>query len=195
MRDLPLTNGRDRRPMAIAHAWRAHHPCLVGRGSTEFAQQLFCAGELAAEAVADPHRDRRRRRLTLGHDIEMSIEAGDFVHLSMSQVHLLGQRCEMAGAEVAIVVLKPMQMFDQEIAAPRFIAKKCADIGQRTCVHLPSFGVRFAGATTGAGVTEMQDLGRGLGHLVSLILATSAPRPRRFATRVRQRLSLRRRQQ
>ena len=61
-------------------------------------QQLLRAHQLAGQAVADPDRQRRRRRLALLDHVEMGVEGRDLVDLGLRQPHLLGERREMRGA-------------------------------------------------------------------------------------------------
>ncbi len=51
-----------RRVIAAAHARRAHDPHLAAEPALQLGEQCRRAGEFAAEAVAHPHGQRRRRR-------------------------------------------------------------------------------------------------------------------------------------
>ena len=133
---------RSRRPardVAPAHARRAHDPDIDRRaGSSRSASKLHRAGEFAAEAVADPHSQRRRRCLAVHDDVEMGIERGDLVDLDEGEPHLLGQRRQMARVQAAEMVLQQMQVLDQQIAPPLAVAEQCLHLGERRRIDLPS---------------------------------------------------------
>ena len=114
-----------RRAMAAAHARRAHDPDTVAEPGLQLAQQLLRAGELAAEAVAHPHRDRGRRLLVVHDDVEMGVERGDLVDLDQRQPHLFGERRQMACMQATEMILQQMQMLDQQVAPALAITEQC----------------------------------------------------------------------
>ena len=72
-----------------------------------------------------------RRGLAFLHDVEVVIEAGDLVDLGLRQPHLLRQRGEMRGREVAEAVLDLVQVLDQEVALTRLVAEERLHLRQR----------------------------------------------------------------
>ena len=115
----------DRRAVALPHAGRAHDPDLRRvEPVLQRRDQLPGAQQLAGQAVADPDGERRRRRLVLLDHVEMGVEGRDLVDLGLRQAHLLGERREMGGREVAVAVLDQMQMLDQQIAPARPLAEQ-----------------------------------------------------------------------
>ena len=89
------------------------------------------AGDLARQAVADANGQRRRRGLAFLDDVEVVIEAGDFVDLGLRQAHLLCQGGEMRRREVAEAILDLVQVLDQEVTLARLGAEKRLDLRQR----------------------------------------------------------------
>ena len=128
---------RDRCLVAAAHARRANHPHPIAEPISQTGQQGWRAGQLAAEAVADPYRQRRRRRFVIHDDVEMSVERGDLVDLDQRQPHLLGQCRQMAGMQAAEMVLQQMQMLDQQVAAALAEPEQCLHLGERRRIDLP----------------------------------------------------------
>ena len=101
-------------------------------------EQLRRAGQLAAQAVADPHGQRRRRRLVVHDDVEMSVERGDLVDLDEREPHLLGERREMARMQAAEMVLQQVQMLDQQVAPALALAEQRLHLGERGGIDLPA---------------------------------------------------------
>ena len=130
---------RDHRGLvAAAHARRAHDPDTVAEPGLQIGQQLRRAGKLAAEAVAHPDRDRRRRRLVVHDDVEMGVERGDLVDLDQRQPHLLGERRQMARVQAAEMVLQQMQVLDQQVAPALAVAEQRLNLGERCRIDLPA---------------------------------------------------------
>src|SRR6202049_410059 len=96
------------------------------------------AGHLAGKRLADPHRQRRRRRLALLHHVEMVIEGGDFVNLGARELELLGQREDMRRRNMSIPILNSVQELDQQVAPAWRTAKQSANLG---------YGLRVDGAS------------------------------------------------
>src|SRR3546814_9847729 len=67
---------------------------------------------------------RSRRRLALQHDVEVGVEGGDLIDRRHRQIHLLGQRAQVARRQVAVAVLNPVQVLDQQIRPPRAVAQQ-----------------------------------------------------------------------
>ena len=70
----------------------------------------------------------------------MGVEGRDLVDLGQRQLHLLRQRGEMRGRQMAVPVLDQMQMLDQEIAPPRPRAQQRAHLVERARIDLPALG-------------------------------------------------------
>ena len=83
---MATTGARWHPPMHGARTTRTPSPSLPA----QIFEQPRRTGELAAQAVADPHGQRRRRRLAVHDDVEMGIERGDLVDLDQGEPHLLG---------------------------------------------------------------------------------------------------------
>ena len=127
--------------VAAAHAGRAHDPDAVAEPAAQIVEQLRRAGQRAGQAVADPHGERRRRRLVVHDDVEMGVERGDLVDLDQRQPHLLGERREMARVQAAEMVLQQMQVLDQQVAPALALAEQRLDLGERGGIDLPALRV------------------------------------------------------
>ena len=112
-------------------------------------EQMLRARHGAAQAVAHPHGDGRRRRLALLHHVEMGIEGRDLVDLGQRKLHLLRQRGEMRGRDVPVMVLDQVQVLDQQVAPPRPVGKQRLHLGERVGLDLTAFR-GAAGASTAA---------------------------------------------
>ena len=105
--------------MQGARTTRTPAPSFRGK----FGKQRSAPDQRAGQAVADPHRDRRRRRFALLHHVEMRVEGRDLVDFGEREPHLLRQRGEMGGREMAVAILDQVQMFDQQIAPARTVGR------------------------------------------------------------------------
>src|SRR5207248_1787964 len=85
-------------------------------------------------------------RFAFLNDFEMVVERRHLVHLGERKAHLLRERREMRRRQVAVVIVKLVQMLDQEIALPRRVAEKLLHVGERLCIDRPAFRdrARFA---------------------------------------------------
>ena len=137
---LHMADRADRRTVAGAHARRPHHPHIAAEPVRQVAQQMLAAGHGTGQRIANPHSDRRRRRLAFLHHVEMRIEGRDLVDFGQRQLHLLGERGEMRCREVTALVLDQMQMLDQEIAAALAIAEERANFGECRGIDLAALG-------------------------------------------------------
>ncbi len=88
--------------MTAAHARRAHDAHARKLGG-QFGQQLLGTEQLAAEGIANPHGQGRRRVFAVEHDVEMSVEACDLIDLDQRELHRLGERGEMPRVQAAEV--------------------------------------------------------------------------------------------
>ena len=134
--------------MQGARTTRTFGPSFAGSSR----QQLLGARHRAGQRVAHPHGDRRRRRLAFLHHVEMGVEGRDLVDLGQRELHLLRERGEMRGGEMAVVVLDQMQMLDQQIAPARAVAEQRAHLVERLRIDLAALGraPRLAAARLGA---------------------------------------------
>ncbi len=59
------------------------------------------------------------------------VEGGDLVHLGHRELHLRGERDQVPGREVAVVVLDAVQVLDQKIATARRVPEQRAHFLER----------------------------------------------------------------
>ena len=85
MVDMPVADLRHRRRVAAPHAGRADDTHIVAEFAGEGFEQRVAAGQGAAQAVADPDRDGRRRVFAVEDDVEVGVKRCDLVHLSHRQ--------------------------------------------------------------------------------------------------------------
>ena len=130
----------DRCGVTMAHAGSAHDAHLGADCRLQVSDQLFGAGEVARQVLADADRDGRRWRLAFLHHVEMGVEGRDLVDLGLRHVQLFGQGGEMSGRQMAVLVLDQVQEFDQQIAPPLGISQQGADLGLRRRLDLPALG-------------------------------------------------------
>ena len=128
----------DRGAVTAAQARRAHDPHPVAEPGRQLPKELRRTGEFAAEAVADPHGQRRRRLLVVHDDVKMGVERGDLVDLDECQPHLLGQRRQMARMETTEAVLQQMQVLDQQVAPAFAVPEQRLHFVQCRGVDLPA---------------------------------------------------------
>src|SRR3546814_10524233 len=79
-------------------------------------------------------------RSALQHDVEVGVEGGDLIDRRHRQIHLLGQRAQVARRQVAVAVLNQVQVLDQQIRPPRAVAQQSLDLFRRFEVELPTLG-------------------------------------------------------
>ena len=161
------SGGRPRRP-----ARRSQWPMQGARTTRTAAgiepvpqgrEQRLGAQQLAGQAVADPHGERRRRRLALLHHIEMGVEGRDLVDLGLRQAHLLGERRQMRGREMAVAVLDQVQMLDQQVAPARAVAEQGPHLLERAW-HRPGGPWAVPRRAAGRRPDVLADLACALGH-------------------------------
>ena len=129
--DRVLADDGGRRVLAAADAGRADHPHVLAFEGCERLAQRVGAGHLARQRLADAHGDRRRRRLAFLDDVEVVVERRHLVDLGHRQAHLLRQRGDVRGRQVAEAVLQLVQVLDQEVAPARRLAEHRAHLGER----------------------------------------------------------------
>ena len=118
-RHQAMTAGGRRRLVAGPDARRPHHPHIRAGGLAGFGDQRLGAGQHATDPVADAHGLRRRRPLAGVDNVEMGVKAGALVNLGHRHFHLRGQRGQHRRRQMSGVVMQAVQMFDQQIRAPR----------------------------------------------------------------------------
>ena len=123
----PTAGACSQRPMQGAAITRTSVPSSAGRRASRSPR----AGHLAGQAVADAHGQRGRRRFAFLHDVEVVIEARDLVDLGLRQAHLLRQRRQVRGRQVAEAVLDLVQVLDQQVALARLVAEQALHVGER----------------------------------------------------------------
>jgi hypothetical protein len=128
--------GRD---FAAPHARRGNHPYVLAKIHLE---ERLRAGELAGDRVAYANRQLRRRFFPFLHHLEMMVEGRHFVDLGEGERHLLRERRERRGRQVAVVVVQAVQVLDQQVAAAGRIAEQAPYLLQRLGVDRPAFGNR-----------------------------------------------------
>src|SRR5450756_2667930 len=70
----------------------------------------------------------------------MRIKGRNLVDLGEREFHLQGQRREMGGGQIAVMVLDQMQMLDQQIAPARSVGEQRAHFVERRRVDLTALG-------------------------------------------------------
>ncbi len=128
------------------------------RSLCNFLQQLFRAEHRAGQGVADADGQRRDVRLAFLHDVEMRVEGRGLEHFGKRQLHLVGERREMRGGNLMILVLDQVQMLDQQIAPPRPVAEQELDLVRGGRIDLAALGGRFGPLASLAGMLERADL-------------------------------------
>jgi hypothetical protein len=92
------------------------------------------------------------------HHVEMRIKGRGFEYFGKGQFHLVGERREMGGGNLAIGVLDQVQVLDQQIAPPRPIAKQRLDLLRGPGVDLTPLGGRFRSLASHARMFERTNL-------------------------------------
>src|SRR5215218_344647 len=67
----------------------------------------------------------------------MRVEGGDLIDFGERELHLLRQRREMRGREIAVAVLNEMQVLNQKITPARLLAEQRAHLIKRLRLDLP----------------------------------------------------------
>ncbi len=128
---------------ATPDAGRRNHAHLAAEQRRQAFQQLFGAGHLATQAVANAHRQCGRLRhgavRVLLHHVEVMIEACHLVDLGLCEFHALRQRGQVRRAELAVAVVDSMQVFDEQVA-PQRSADQRLDLGHGLRVNQAALG-------------------------------------------------------
>ena len=78
----------------------------------------------------------------------MGIEGRDLIDLGLGEPHLMRQRADMVGRQMAVTVLNQMEKFDQQVAPAGRVAQQRLDLVQCDVIDLPPFRglARLSGA-------------------------------------------------
>ena len=154
--DRMLVHDRDGRTVAAADAGRADDSRAGAEQRRQPREQIARAGELARQAVADAHGQRRRGacrrawRIVLAHDLEVVVEARDLEDLGLRQPQPLGERREVRCRQPPELVVDEVQVFDQSVAPRRRVA---AGLGQ-PAAQLGAHGGVDAASARGAALAR-----------------------------------------
>src|SRR3954465_12776181 len=88
----------------------------------------------------------------------MRVEGCGLEYFGERKLHLVGERGEMRGRDLAILVLDQMQIFDQEVATPRSVAEQLLDLVRGGGIDLPSLGRGLGALPSLAGMFELANL-------------------------------------
>ena len=93
--DVAMPDLGHRSRVAPAHARRTHDAYAFAKRGRQRFEQFAGARELARQAVAHAHGDRRRRLVTFGKHVEVRVERRGLVDLGHRQPHLVRERGEV----------------------------------------------------------------------------------------------------
>jgi len=120
VRHRALVHHHHRRLLAAAHAGDGLHLHIAlpvsAQALGQRGQQFAGAGHAATEAVAHAQHQARGLGILAAHDLKVVIETGHLIHLGHGQIHLPGQRHQVAIVQHAEVVVQAVQVFDEQIA-------------------------------------------------------------------------------
>ena len=137
--------------MQGARTTRTSRPSLPGNSFSNF----------SAPAMAQD-RESHTRTVTGGggslaflHHIEMRVEGCDLIDLGERHLHLGGERGEMGGRQITVLILNQMKVLDQQIAPARPVGEQPAHLLERLRIDLAALGrARRAAAATRAVAPE-----------------------------------------
>ena len=113
----------DRSGVAPPDAGRADHPDARADRMGKCRMQRLSAGQFAADAVADPYGQRWDGLVTFADNVEVGVERGDFIRLSEGHAKNVAEGAEVGGRDLVVGVLNEMEVFDQQVASARAVAK------------------------------------------------------------------------
>ena len=117
-----LVHHRSRGLLAAADAGSGDHAHIrAAQNGRQARQQVFGSGQLAAQAVANPHCYGGRLRITAQH-LKVVVESGHLKHLGHANAQSLGQRHQVAVVQAAEVVVQAVQVLDEHVAGKRPLA-------------------------------------------------------------------------
>ena len=90
----------------------------------------------------------------------MGVEGRDLVDFGHGEAHLGCERCEMPRGKAAVVILDPVQVLDEQVAAPGLVAQQRANFLLRCGIDLPAFLGVAGPAAPAAGVSGCLIAGR-----------------------------------
>ena len=100
------------------------HPDAIAQHQLQVRQQLLGTLQCTGDRVADSDCQRGRRQLPRLRRIEVMIEAGHFEHLRGGEPQLRCQRHHLSRADITVLVLDQVQMFDQQIGPAQTISQQ-----------------------------------------------------------------------
>ena len=133
-----LSDHRNRGLLAAPHAGDALHPNPLPQGRAQPIDQRLRPCHRTGDRVADPYGQCRWRGTALLHHVEVVVEGGDLVHLHARHPQFPSQGDQMGRREMAVPVLDPVQVLDQEIPPARRIAEQRPDLVQGLRVYRAS---------------------------------------------------------
>ena len=179
--DVVVPDLGDRRGVAMAHAGRADDPDLAGSSRSRSAAISRCAPIISQVRLSQTRMvERRRRRLAFLDRIEVGVEGRDLVNLGLGQAHLVGERGQMRGREMAVAVLDQVQVLDQQIAPARPVAEQRLHLLERLVVDLPPLGMPAAPPFARARMALPARLACGFDHLATRSLSLGFPARRGY---------------
>jgi hypothetical protein len=135
---LVLAHAHRRRLVAAPDARRFLHVNILAQlGRLQASLQVRSAGHGTRQAGAHPHR-HARRGTPIVQKTEVVIEAGDLENLGLAQAQALGQGGQVGGAQALFGVLKPVQVFDQQVAPQRQPLAQGSHPGPRSLGRYPA---------------------------------------------------------
>ena len=130
--------------LAAADAGGSDHTHIVAaQNSGQAGQQVLGTSQLAAQAIADPHRHGRRLCITAQH-LKVVVEGGHLKHLGHADAHGLGQRDQMAVVQTAKVVVQAVQVLDEHVTGIRPLAQQIMHLLDRRVLGLAALELAFA---------------------------------------------------
>jgi hypothetical protein len=134
--DMPVPDLRHRGRIATPHAGSTYNAYIGTERAGQRLEQIITAGIRTAQAVADTHRDWRRRSFMVQDDIEMRIKGRDLIHLGHGQAHFDRESLQVRSAQETIAILDQVQMLDKLIGLTRPVAEQCRDLVARRRIGL-----------------------------------------------------------
>ncbi len=153
------------RVVAQADAGGAHDAHRVGgEFALERLDQFVGAEHRAGDAVADPDGEARDVGFPFLHHVEMRVEGRGLEHLGESEAHLVGERGQMVGADLAVGILHQMQVLDQQVALARAAAEQALDLDLGLRIDLTALRHRAGDVAATARMRKAPDSPRILTH-------------------------------
>ena len=128
--------------VAAPHARCPHHThlrCVQAIFQRGF--QRLRTSQFARKGIADADSQGRRRRFAFLDHIEMRIERRDLVYLGHAHPHLFCECAQMCRRKMAVFILDQVQMFYQQIGAPRLVSQQRADLFPSAILQLTPLGM------------------------------------------------------